>query len=644
MNHKGNTADLITQKKFWNKCGILKCYLSTRISISSVFFGFMMLLSFIIKGQLMAADATAPLFLAVFQHDSAIFGGILLLFVVSCLIDQVKLSQASIRHIQRFFVIAVRFLILSVATIYIVDAIIYKFFNTRFYAEDVVHYSRETEAVLSELAAAGKILLKKPIWKISIFFIIIFSSIFFASRFLIARASKKIRWHATLLIVAFIFIGIYLMPTRLYTYSYQDKLLYENIFERNKNYLNRKKYSSEFRNRVLSSFHEKQINERGRNIRPNILLLIIESLSSHHSLYFSGINDFTPNLDHLAKQNITIPNFFANGWTTVGGLVSLLTGAFPIAGERAKYGRWGGVFFKDFELTDTLPNYLRKFEYHSYFFCSGDLSFVGQNEWLKGIGFETIKGGEAPEYEGERRGGFKSVLDGVLYKLVLKEIKKMPQDKPCFICVETLWSHFPYFSPTVGGEDSAENVFRYTDEQINYFCSALEDMGFFRNGILIITGDHRSLDPISKKEWDTFGLRAQARIPMVIVWKSSDLPKVIKGDFQQADLFASIKSIVSDRYSRSIYHGNFLEPNPIAPPCIFQARADDRDLIYVKCGEEEGLVKIDGDRTRFVSGNVHENSFVVDKINHDRITRGNEPPGSGGERVTGERTVTVSPH
>ncbi len=63
---------------------------------------------------------------------------------------------------------------------------------------------------------------------------------------------------------------------------------------------------------------------------PNILFVLVESLSMHHSQLFGGARDLTPNLDAMARQYTYLPDFYANGFATDAGLIALITGQSPI--------------------------------------------------------------------------------------------------------------------------------------------------------------------------------------------------------------------------------------------------------------------------------------------------------------------------
>jgi lipoteichoic acid synthase len=147
------------------------------------------------------------------------------------------------------------------------------------------------------------------------------------------------------------------------------------------------------------------------------------------------------------------------------------------------------------------------------------------------------------------------------------------------------------------------------------------DVGFFQNGILFITGDHRAMEPFQKLEFDRFGDSAAGRVPGVIVTHAINLPRALAQDFQHRDFPASIEALVGDRYCLDPQQGSFLSDPPRPPSCIIQARGDDRDLIYVKCGTAEGTVRATGDATKFVSGTVPDEASIIETIHRTRVRR-----------------------
>jgi hypothetical protein len=238
---------------------------------------------------------------------------------------------------------------------------------------------------------------------------------------------------------------------------------------------------------------------------------------------------------------------------------------------------------------------------------------------LRTIGFQKILGQDDPRFSGQkRRGPFKSEPDREFYSVVQDEMSQMPANRPYFLFLQTFWSHRPFTDPNTGAASSQESVVRETDAQIGAFYEALMASGFFQNGLLFITGDHRAMEPFQKAEFDRFGASAIARIPAVVVTRAIKLPRVIGPDFQQTDFRASIESLVGDRYYEGPEEGSLLSDPPTPPQCILHADGDERDLVFVKCRAQEGTVRASGDATRFISGFVTNEPLIIQTINRTR--------------------------
>jgi phosphoglycerol transferase MdoB-like AlkP superfamily enzyme len=281
----------------------------------------------------------------------------------------------------------------------------------------------------------------------------------------------------------------------------------------------------------------------------------------------------------------------------------------------------GGTSLTDYlDVPRPLPRTLSEQGYATEFVAPGDLTFLGQDKWLLAVGFQKIVSGDDPRFAAQKmRGPFNSVPDRLLYSVALNELTQMPADKPYFMVVQTFWSHRPFMDPNGNSRlNGEEHVFRDSDAQIGAFYERLRTVGFFQNGLLFITGDHRAPEPFQKAEFERFGASAAARIPGVLATRAVDLPRILAQDFQQRDFPASIEALVGDRYCLGPQEGSFLSNPPRPPSCIIQTRGDDRDLIYVKCGTAEGTVRATGDATRFVSGTVPDEASIIQTINRTR--------------------------
>jgi lipoteichoic acid synthase len=577
------------------------------------------------KLKLMQPAAEGQIAPGVVQHDGAIVALLLLLYAAGSALATWKkdggASRAAATILSKLCIGA----FLLVVFLYAADVAVYRFFITRLYVRDIVTFSSEPRAVLSVLRSGWHVVIARPVLNLTIYAALALLVLRTCYVLLVKPVRSPLR-SRFLVGAALLLVTLWLVPAPYYAHSFFDRPLFENFIERNHNFFVRNTFSDGFRAQILAAPPPAMNCGPGRGRRLNVILLIVESLSAFQSQFFSGIENWTPNLDEIARRETALTNFCANGWTTTGGLVSLLTGTIPLVPElrtsRAKaFTPIGGTpltFYLD--VPRPLPRVLSEQGYATEFIGSGDLAFQGEDKWSSAIGFQKIIGGDDPRFAAQKmRGPFKSVPDRLLLNVVINEVTRMPVDRPYLMVVQTFWSHFPFMDPNDGGRlNGQEHVFRDTDAQIGAFYQLLMEAGFFQNGLLFITGDHRAMVPFQKLEFERFGESAAARLPAIMVTRAVELPRVLAQDFQQRDFSASIEALVGDRYCLGPQQGSFLSSPPIPPSCIIQSRGDDRDLIYVKCGAAEGTVRATGDATRFVSGAVPDEASIIQTINRTR--------------------------
>jgi lipoteichoic acid synthase len=425
------------------------------------------------KLKLMTPAAHGPIALAVLQHDSPILAVILLLLAAGTVVGHASYQTG--RRAALVVSKSATAISLLLLTLYLSDVFAYYFFGTRLYASDLVTFSSELGSAASLMGPALRIFSRFPVWKIAA--IVLIAAVFARACYVVV-ARRVPPWLA---IGSIPMIALFFMPLPPSTYRFDDKPLYENFIERNANYFSNNSFSDGFRRDLLAGAVTDSARP-GRGRRLNVIVLIVESLSAYHSRFFSGIEDWTPHLDAIARRETALKNFHANGWTTIGGLISVLGRSLPLVPEHAQFNIFGSPRFTDFlKLDRPLALELREHDYSTTFVAAGDLSFLGQDHWLEAVGFERLVGHDDPRFDVQPvRGPFKSVPDELLFKVAWDEIEKMPADKPFFMVVQTFWSHRPFMDPSGGHLDGEEPVIRETDRQIGALYDRLEQAGFFR--------------------------------------------------------------------------------------------------------------------------------------------------------------------
>jgi lipoteichoic acid synthase len=612
----------------YRKLGRLTSIVARLAMRPEVTVGLILLILLLHKLKLMRPAARGHIVLGVIQHDGAIFALLLLLVAAGSTFARWSREGRMTPTVGTILSKLCMGSFLLVLLLYAADVAAYHFFITRLYLSDIVTFSSEPHAVLSLLSSGWRVMRARPLWRVSIDIALALLLLRTCYVLLVMPVRSPVR-SRFLVAAALVLLLLWPLPVPDYVYSFIDRPLFENFIERNHNFYVRNTYSDRFRAQILADPPPAMVCGRARGRRLNVILLIVESLSAYHSRFFSGVENWTPNLDEIARRETALTNFHANGWTTTGGLVSLLTGTLPLVPElrtsRTKaFTPIGGTSLTDYlDSPRPLPRVLSEQGYATEFVAPGDLAFAGQDKWLPAIGFQKIISGDDPRFAAQKlRGPFNSVPDRLLLEVAFQETVQMPRDRPYLMVVQTFWSHRPFMDPNDEGKlNGQEFVFRDTDAQIGTFYKRLMDAGFFQNGMLFITGDHRAMEPFQKLEFERFGNSAAARVPGVIVTRAINLPRVLAQDFQQRDFPASIEALVDEEYCLEPLQGSFLSDPPRPPSCIMQARGDDRDLIYVKCGTAEGTVRATGDATKFVSGAVPDEASIIQTVNRTRVRR-----------------------
>lgn len=348
--------------------------------------------------------------------------------------------------------------------------------------------------------------------------------------------------------------------------------------------------------------------------QPDVILVAVESLSAYHSALLGGHMDATPQLDALAKANHYFTHFVANGFNTNGGRIALYTGRAPLPPPGlARTLPLRAYAFRD----NSLPDLARRAGYASAYFTSGTLGFLDSTRWLEELGFEKIEGAESPFYKGMKRWQFDAPEDRALFDRVLDWIDHRRDQRPFLATLLTVSSHPPFVNPETGRIDQPA-TFRYVDAQLARFHRKLKQRGFFKHGVLMITGDHRSMTPLHAYEYRRWGERAFSRVPMVVIG-DVDMPRVVNDTFAQTDVPTSFAWMAGLRTCVDARHGNFSRPDPQPAHYVLHASGDRRDYVDVYYDGKVGSVLLDGDDSRWVGPKPANWRHVLDRINRQRI-------------------------
>ena len=532
----------------------------------------------------------------VFANDGVVYALILGLFYLSFL-----------KPVPRVAAIGLRVLGFFVYGLYAMDVIVLISFNTHITTNDLLDYAGYAPRYIAQISRKRDILILA-----SALPAVGFSLWVLGCRYALERP----RHHAIFLAVI---VG--LLSTVLFTDNsrYTHAWVYRNFITYNIEVgAESRAYSDGF---VRGhSYAENWQSEPKDPQRPNIIILMVESLSSYHSEYFSGINDWTPRLDQIARENAAFTNFYASGFCTNDCYIATLTGLPPIRPPASSRFKRRAPFAGFTELSESLPGLLSDRGYTTEFLMAGDFGFGEVGPWVEQLGFDHMEGHDHPCYDGWKRYQFESAPDEALYARVVERIQQHG-DGRYFMFMSTLSTHHPFVNPE-NGEKSEAQALGYGDRQLGLFYDRLIEMGYFEDGVLIILGDHHAMVPMKPGEVERFGTdRAAAAVPMVLADGGKTRGEV-DNLYTQTDIFHSLKNLTGSTRQTSDWAGDIFTGTPAKYAA--HRRGDYRDIISVFVADRDYRVKLDGDATRVVNvegvgASDEAKREVVGRVNAARV-------------------------
>ncbi len=333
------------------------------------------------------------------------------------------------------------------------------------------------------------------------------------------------------------------------------------------------------------------VSEKGLNKKINIILIISESLSAMNSYRTSRIYNYLPQVDNITKDGKLFTNMVSGGYGTRLALHSILEGDFTAGGVL------GGDYFKE-KYNIPLGSFFNNMGYNTYFFAGCPLSFNHDSKFIKKCGFKYIYDSSDKFYKKYKRYTFNSPPDEALYKFALKKINKLlKENKLFFITMLTISGHTPYYSPYGYGE---EKVFHYIDDSFARFYNELKRINFFKNGILIVCGDHRQFGIVKKKELKVYKNKYSGRVVCFIIGKNIKRNIVDENYYNQNDIYYSLIKHFGNKKVKIFKYYNDIFTGRIRRNFAFTYPASEQSVIYIYKKNGFGIIKLKGKWSDFI--------------------------------------------
>jgi phosphoglycerol transferase MdoB-like AlkP superfamily enzyme len=295
---------------------------------------------------------------------------------------------------------------------------------------------------------------------------------------------------------------------------------------------------------VNANFQPIKLYDSNTPTSPNIVLIITESMGREYIGAFNKntkIKDYvsyTPFIDSLATESLIFTNAYANGYKSIHGMSSILSGipSFKDAFTSSPYAK---------QKIGSMVSCLKSKGYDTSFFHgapNGSMGFLGFGNIL---GFDHYYGmteyGNDADFDGSW-----GIWDVPFMQFMNKTVSK--KKAPFFSTIFTVTSHEPYVVPNEfknklpKGTNPMHQPVGYTDYAFKKFFEAAKKQPWFENTIFIITADHCNLVNYHEEYYN----KIMNRLAVPILFYS---PKYkLKGESnelaQHIDIFPTVMDII----------------------------------------------------------------------------------------------------
>jgi phosphoglycerol transferase MdoB-like AlkP superfamily enzyme len=298
----------------------------------------------------------------------------------------------------------------------------------------------------------------------------------------------------------------------------------------------------------------RDIVNAGPELRKNVVMISVESLSADFLGSFGNTQGITPFLDSLAGKSILFTNLYATGTRTVRGLEALSICTPPTPGQsivrrprNEDLFSMGTVFKQKGYETRFIYGGYGYFDNMGYFFGHNDYRVVDRKALSKKeIDYENIWG----------------VADENLFELAMREIEKGTKSgKPIFAHIMTTSNHRPYTYPEgridIPSHTGREGAVKYTDYAIGQFIKNASRKPWFKNTLFVIVADHCA-SSAGKADLPV----NRYKIPLLIYAPELIRPGVMPRLMSQIDLGPTILGLLHFSYRSQFFGYDIFQLEP----------------------------------------------------------------------------------
>ncbi len=341
--------------------------------------------------------------------------------------------------------------------------------------------------------------------------------------------------------------------------------------------------------------------------KPNVVLVIMESMSANKMGRYGNPHGLTPFMDSLATQSLVFDSIFTSGIHTFAGIYSTLF-AQPVIKRQHPLSK--------IDPQSGFANTLKSHGYSTIYFTTHDDEFDNVGNFLRANGFDRIV--SKNDYPAEKITGPLGVPDDYLYEHATGDLDQLAQSgKPFFAALMTGSDHGPYIIPKYfkpKNKEATLGIVEYVDWSVQKFLHMASQRPWFANTIFIFVADHgASLD----KRYDM----PLSYVHSPLIFYAPQLlgaPQQLNSLGSQVDIFPTTMGLLQLPYVNNTFGIDlFREKRPFA--CAF---ADDKFAVlnteYMYVSRENGVTSL----YHYRSGDVKDHSATRPELTQEMKTYG----------------------
>lgn len=303
------------------------------------------------------------------------------------------------------------------------------------------------------------------------------------------------------------------------------------------------------------------------NNKPNVVFVLMESMSASFMSRYGNENNITPFLDSIANHSLVFDNLYATGNRTVRGMEAVTLSIPPTPGQSiVKRPNNANLY--------TISNVFKDKGYKCNFFYGGDGYFDNMNAFYGGNGFDIYDRGRGSilsdaikttrhniddnEVTFENAWG---ICDEDIYAKMIKIADEYhKKKKPFFNFVMTTSNHRPYTYPNnkidIPSGSGREGAVKYADFALKQLIKSAKNKPWFKNTIFVFVADHcassAGRDEIDVKNY---------HIPAIVYGDKLIKPQEVSKLCSQIDIFPSVFGQLHWSYTSNFFGTNVLAKN-----------------------------------------------------------------------------------